>query len=70
MGLNLPNSNTRDALLGMLLACPIVVMGGLETMELVKMFLLTALMTAITAAYHRAERQSTRDQVGRAAPES
>ena len=39
-------------------------------MELVKMFLLTALMTAITAAYHRAERQSTRDQVGRAAPES
>ena len=45
-------------------------MGGLETMELVKMFLLTALMTAITAAYHRAERQSTRDQVGRAAPES
>ena len=45
-------------------------MGGLETMELVKMFLLTALMTAIAAAYHRAERQNTRDQVGRAAPES
>ena len=66
MGLNLPNSNTRDA------SClPIVVtMGGLETMELVKMFLLTALMTAIAAAYHRAERQGTRDQVSRAVPDA
>ena len=49
---------------------PIVVMGGLETMELVKMFLLTALMTAIAAAYHRAERQGTRDQVSRAVPDA
>jgi hypothetical protein len=43
--------------------------GGSEAMELVKMFLLTALMATITAAYHRAERQSTRDQVSRAARE-
>ena len=45
-------------------------MGGLEAMELVKMFLLTALMATIAAAYHRAEWQSVRDEVSRAASES
>jgi hypothetical protein len=39
-------------------------------MELVKMFLLTALMTAIAAAYHRTDRQGRRDQVSRVLPDA
>jgi hypothetical protein len=38
-------------------------------MELVKMFLITALMTAIAVAYHRADRQGTRDRVSPAVRE-